>query len=377
MATNKCYGCGRPITANQQSETEHNKLFHPKCLERFLTTDEGREWDLNYRRSKEGQIDQVNNFLEKIRKKGISYESEEYKKIQDDLLNFIHGEEEYDNFLEKLHNAEEQLSDIIKFRQKKKRVEEFIKNVNLYNDKYKDVSEYSQIYNEIQSSMPDESDDTYNTFYEKLDDYENQFYKVITLLNFKYDQLTQIDDLVQQLDRYKFCSNNQKLEQIREELMSSVAKYGDDEGYQNYLEKFHNYQKQLQDYVQEKNQQKEEYDKAFEDAFKKVDDAFLFVSDDEAAKKVLYSIKNKQSEANEAILQKIISLNLKEGSESNNGLILFGIMLIVNVVFAPIGIVLLIIGIKWKRKPDKDARYKYNLIKEIFNEAESNQGDIQ
>ena len=92
---------------------------------------------------------------------------------------------------------------------------------------------------------------------------------------------------------------------------------------------------------------------------------------------MLYSIKNKQSEANEAILQKIISLNLKEGSESNNGLILFGIMLIVNVVFAPIGIVLLIIGIKRRRKPDKDAQYNYNLIKEIFNEAESNQGDIQ
>ena len=255
---------------------------------------------------------------------------------------------------------------------KKKEIDMFITNILSYTDVYQDIPEYDQIKLEITSAIANGTDEEYVAFHERMNEYENKWNLFIEKTEFVEQQINGITLLIDTMKQNQMYSGDKEYEQIKNDLLSLVAEYGDNEKYNKFVLKREEYEKQLQDFIRQKNEHLNHYDKVFEDAYNKIDDAFLFLDDDEEAKKTLNAIKDKKTEENEAILQEINSLKLKEGSEANNGLILFGIMFIVNVVFAPIGIILLIIGIIRKHKPDKDAEYNYNLIKEILNTVKSN-----
>ena len=117
---NKCVGCGRSITANQKYVTKHGKLFHETCLDMFLESDKGKEWEEKFLRSKAGQEEEIDELLEEMERYGMP----DSDKIREDLESSIadDGDEEaYERFKDKLRDYE---SAFWEFRKQKREKEE-------------------------------------------------------------------------------------------------------------------------------------------------------------------------------------------------------------------------------------------------------------
>lgn len=117
---NKCVGCGRSITANQKYVTKHGKLFHETCLDMFLESDKGKEWEEKFLRSTAGQEEEIDELLEEIEQYGMP----DSDKIREDLESSIANdgdEEAYERFKDKLRDYE---SAFWEFRRNKREKEE-------------------------------------------------------------------------------------------------------------------------------------------------------------------------------------------------------------------------------------------------------------
>lgn len=155
---NKCVGCGRSITANQKYVTKHGKLFHETCLDMFLESDKGKEWEEKFLQSKAGQEEEIDELLEEIEQYGMP----DSDKIREDLESFIadDGDEEaYERFKDKLREYE---SAFWEFRRKKREKEEHERELH---------REYDIVFKQVKSLIKN------TTFYEadenKIKDYLN------------------------------------------------------------------------------------------------------------------------------------------------------------------------------------------------------------
>lgn len=121
---NKCVGCGRSITANQKYVTKHGKLFHTNCLDMFLESDKGKEWEEKFLRSKAGQEEEITELLEQIEYHDMCQNRADFDKIEEDLRSSVaeEGDEEaYERFKDKLRDYE---SAFWEFRRQKREKEE-------------------------------------------------------------------------------------------------------------------------------------------------------------------------------------------------------------------------------------------------------------
>lgn len=155
---NKCVGCGRSITANQKYVTKHGKLFHETCLDMFLESDKGKEWEEKFLRSKAGQEEEIDELLEEIEQYGMP----DSDKIREDLESSIadDGDEEaYERFKDKLRDYE---SAFWEFRRQKREKEEHERELH---------REYDIVFKQVKSLIKN------TTFYEadenKIKDYLN------------------------------------------------------------------------------------------------------------------------------------------------------------------------------------------------------------
>ncbi len=117
---NKCVGCGRSITANQKGVKKHGKLFHETCLDMFLESDKGKEWEEKFLRSEAGQEEEIDELLEEMER----YDMPDSEKIRNDLYSSIaddSDEEAYERFKDKLRDYE---SGFWEFRRQKREKEE-------------------------------------------------------------------------------------------------------------------------------------------------------------------------------------------------------------------------------------------------------------
>lgn len=155
---NKCVGFGRSITANQKYVTKHGKLFHENCLDMFLESDKGKEWEEKFLRSQKGQEEEIDELLEEIEQYGMP----DSDKIREDLESSIaddSDEEAYERFKDKLRDYE---SGFWEFRRQKREKEEHERELQ---------REYDTVFRQVKSLIKNK------TFYEndknKIKDYLN------------------------------------------------------------------------------------------------------------------------------------------------------------------------------------------------------------
>lgn len=159
---NKCVGCGRSITANQKYVTKHGKLFHETCLDMFLESDKGKEWEEKFLRSTAGQEEEIDELLEEMER----YDMPDSDKIRNDLYSSIaddSDQEAYERFKDKLHDYE---SGFWEFRRQKREKEEQEEQ-----QKRELHREYDIVFKQVKSLIKN------TTFYEadenKIKDYLN------------------------------------------------------------------------------------------------------------------------------------------------------------------------------------------------------------
>ena len=166
---NKCVGCGRSITANQKYVTKHGKLFHENCLDMFLESDKGKEWEEKFLRSQKGQEEEIDELLEQIERHGMP---DSYK-IRKDLNSSIadDGDEEaYARFKDKLRDYE---SAFWEFRRQKREKEEHEEQQKREKEEHERElqREYDTVFRQVKSLIKNK------TFYEndknKIKDYLN------------------------------------------------------------------------------------------------------------------------------------------------------------------------------------------------------------
>ena len=157
---NKCVGCGRSITTNQKWVKKHGKLFHENCLEMFLESDKGKEWEEKFLRSKAGQEEQIDEIIDLMKSAEIFTDYQEYTRIENELNSLIAEEndnEAYSNFIKK---REEYTEVLLAFVKEKKQQEEFA---------YEKGQEYIRNFKQVESLVKN------TTFYEndenKIKDY--------------------------------------------------------------------------------------------------------------------------------------------------------------------------------------------------------------
>ena len=97
----------------------------------------------------------------------------------------------------------------------------------------------------------------------------------------------------------------------------------------------------------------------------------LFNTDRDEIDNFLSSVKNVRRDDYLDMLQKIAAKDFKYAKPSYNDLIILGLLLIVNIIFSPIGIILLILGIIKNINSNIVAKYKIKRVI-MYNKDYSN-----
>ncbi|MBQ9206219.1 MAG: hypothetical protein IJ158_05840 [Treponema sp.] len=157
---NKCVGCGRSLTAKQKYVTKHGKLFHETCLDMFLESDKGKEWESKFLRSKAGQKEQIDEIIDLMKSYEMFTDYQEYAKIENDLESLIAEESDNDAYLSFIKKRDEYTEGLVAYVQEKKRQEEFA---------YEKAQQYMNDFKQVESVIKN------TTFYEndenKIKDY--------------------------------------------------------------------------------------------------------------------------------------------------------------------------------------------------------------
>lgn len=157
---NKCVGCGRSITANQKYVTKHGKLFHETCLDMFLESDKGKEWEEKFLRSKAGQAEEIDEIIDLMKSYEMFTDYQEYTKIENNLKSLIAEEDDDDAYTSFTKKRNEYTEALIAFAKKKKRQEEFA---------HEKAQQYMNVFKQVESFIKN------TTFYEndenKIKDY--------------------------------------------------------------------------------------------------------------------------------------------------------------------------------------------------------------
>lgn len=157
---NKCVGCGRSITANQKYVTKHGKLFHETCLDMFLESDKGKEWEEKFLRSKAGQAEEIDEIIDLMKSYEMFTDYQEYTKIENNLKFLIAEEDDDDAYMSFTKKRNEYTEALIAFAKEKKRQEEFA---------HEKAQQYMNVFKQVESFIKN------ITFYEndenKIKDY--------------------------------------------------------------------------------------------------------------------------------------------------------------------------------------------------------------
>lgn len=157
---NKCVGCGRSITANQKYVTKHGKLFHETCLDMFLESDKGKEWEEKFLRSKAGQAEEIDEIIHLMKSYEMFTDYQEYTKIENNLKSLIAEEDDDDAYTSFTKKRNEYTEALIAFAKEKKRQEEFA---------HEKAQQYMNVFKQVESFIKN------TTFYEndenKIKDY--------------------------------------------------------------------------------------------------------------------------------------------------------------------------------------------------------------
>lgn len=157
---NKCVGCGRSITANQKYVTKHGKLFHETCLDMFLESDKGKEWEAKFLRSKAGQAEEIDEIIHLMKSYEMFTDYQEYTKIENNLKSLIAEEDDDDAYTSFTKKRNEYTEALIAFAKEKKRQEEFA---------HEKAQQYMNVFKQVESFIKN------TTFYEndenKIKDY--------------------------------------------------------------------------------------------------------------------------------------------------------------------------------------------------------------
>ena len=157
---NKCVGCGRSITANQKYVTKHGKLFHETCLDMFLESDKGKEWEAKFLRSKAGQAEEIDEIIDLMKSYEMFTDYQEYTKIENNLKSLIAEEDDDDAYMSFTKKRNEYTEALIAFAKEKKRQEEFA---------HEKAQQYMNVFKQVESFIKN------TTFYEndenKIKDY--------------------------------------------------------------------------------------------------------------------------------------------------------------------------------------------------------------
>lgn len=157
---NKCVGCGRSITANQKYVTKHGKLFHENCLDMFLESDKGKEWEAKFLRSKAGQAEEIDEIIDLMKSYEMFTDYQEYTKIENNLKSLIAEEDDDDAYMSFTKKRNEYTEALIAFAKEKKRQEEFA---------HEKAQQYMNVFKQVESFIKN------ITFYEndenKIKDY--------------------------------------------------------------------------------------------------------------------------------------------------------------------------------------------------------------
>lgn len=157
---NKCVGCGRSITANQKYVTKHGKLFHETCLDMFLESDKGKEWEEKFLRSTAGQEEEIDEIIDLMKSYEMFTDYQEYTKIENNLKSLIAEEDDDDAYMSFTKKRNEYTEALIAFAKEKKRQEEFA---------HEKAQQYMSVFKQVESFIKNTS------FYEndenKIKDY--------------------------------------------------------------------------------------------------------------------------------------------------------------------------------------------------------------
>ena len=157
---NKCVGCGRSITANQKYVTKHGKLFHETCLDMFLESDKGKEWEEKFLRSKAGQAEEIDEIIDLMKSYEMFTDYQEYTKIENNLKSLIAEEDDDDAYMSFTKKRNEYTEALFAFAKEKKRQEEFA---------HEKAQQYMNVFKQVESFIKN------TTFYEndenKIKDY--------------------------------------------------------------------------------------------------------------------------------------------------------------------------------------------------------------
>lgn len=152
---NKCVGCGRSITANQKYVTKHGKLFHETCLDMFLESDKGKEWEEKFLRSKAGQEEEIDEIIDLMKSYEMFTDYQEYTKIENNLKSLIAEEDDDDAYMSFTKKRNEYTEALIAFAKEKKRQEEFA---------HEKAQQYMNVFKQVESFIKN------TTFYENDED---------------------------------------------------------------------------------------------------------------------------------------------------------------------------------------------------------------
>ncbi len=157
---NKCVGCGRSITANQKGVKKHGKLFHETCLDMFLESDKGKEWEEKFLRSKAGQEEEIDEIIDLMKSYEMFTDYQEYTKIENNLKSLIAEEDDDDAYMSFTKKRNEYTEALFAFAKEKKRQEEFA---------HEKAQQYMNVFKQVESFIKN------TTFYEndenKIKDY--------------------------------------------------------------------------------------------------------------------------------------------------------------------------------------------------------------
>lgn len=157
---NKCVGCGRSITVNQKYVTKHGKLFHETCLDMFLESDKGKEWEEKFLRSTAGQEEEIDEIIDLMKSYEMFTDYQEYTKIENNLKSLIAEEDDDDAYMSFTKKRNEYTEALIAFAKEKKRQEEFA---------HEKAQQYMNVFKQVESFIKN------TTFYEndenKIKDY--------------------------------------------------------------------------------------------------------------------------------------------------------------------------------------------------------------
>lgn len=157
---NKCVGCGRSITVNQKYVTKHGKLFHETCLDMFLESDKGKEWEAKFLHSKAGQEEEIDEIIDLMKSYEMFTDYQEYTKIENNLKSLIAEEDDDDAYTSFTKKRNEYTEALIAFAKEKKRQEEFA---------HEKAQQYMNVFKQVESFIKN------TTFYEndenKIKDY--------------------------------------------------------------------------------------------------------------------------------------------------------------------------------------------------------------